>query len=247
MPLNAAIQQKIETLKSKRQPVLLPSNDLESKLWHFRETDVLAALNEEERHWLATSTSMVTCERGRVFYSPLERSEVVFILKKGRVNLYRLTEDGRKLVIASLDAHTIFGEMNLIGQGMYGCFAEAAEDCVICVLSRSDMQTLIRKNPEVGLRLLAEMGKRLQEREHALESLAFRSVAARLARLLLSEMDASGLVSGFTHQELAERLGTYRETVSQSLGKFKGEGLIAIEPKVIRVIDKKKLGEYASE
>src|SRR5262249_14962114 len=154
------------------------------------------------------SATMVTCERGRVFYAPDEPGEVVFLLKRGRVNLYRLATDGRKLVLATLGAQTIFGEMGLIGQGMYGCYAEAAEDCLICVLSRSDLQGLIRRNPDVGLNLLAEMGKRLQQREEDLEALAFRGVPARLAALLLQEAGSFTTVSGLTHQDLAERLGT---------------------------------------
>lgn len=241
MPLTPLLQQKIDDLKSRRKrPVAgsdTPADELAAKLWHFRETDILAPLAASEHEWLATSTAMVTCERGRVFYSPLEASEVVFILKEGRVNLYRLTDDGRKLVVSTLGAHTIFGEMNLIGQGMYGCYAEAAEDCVICVLSRRDMQALIRRNPDVGLRLLAELGNRLQEREAALEQIAFRGVPARLADLLQQEADRDGFVRGFSHQELADRIGAYRETVSQVLGRFRSEGLIEIEPRSIRILD----------
>jgi CRP/FNR family transcriptional regulator, cyclic AMP receptor protein len=251
MSMTPAIQQKLNQLRRRQQPAPIRSSaaadELAEKLWHFSETEILAPLSEEERHWLATNTAMVTCERGRVFYSPLERNEVVFILKYGRVNLYRLTADGRKLVISTLNAHTIFGEMNLIGQGMYGCYAEAAEDCVICVLSRNDMQALIRKNPEVGLKLLAELGQRLQARETELESIAFRGVPARLADLLLKEADSYGVITGHSHQELAERLGTYRETVSQVLGRFRSEGLIVVEPRRIKITDQDGLEAYTGE
>jgi CRP/FNR family transcriptional regulator, cyclic AMP receptor protein len=147
-------------------------------------------------------------------------------------------------VVATLGPHTIFGEMGLLGQAMYGCYAEAAEDSLICVLSRSDLQALIRRNPEVGLRLLAELGTRLRQHEEELESLAFRSLPARLAALLLREADIYGTVDGYSHQELAERLGTYRETVSQLLGRFRGEGLVSIEPRRIRLLDREGLAAY---
>jgi len=116
---------------------------------------------------------------------------------------------------------------------------------LICVLSRSDLQALIRRNPEVGLRLLAELGARLRQHEEDLESLAFRSLPARLAALLLREADIYGTVDGYSHQELAERLGTYRETVSQLLGRFRGEGLVSIEPRRIRLLDREGLAAYA--
>jgi CRP-like cAMP-binding protein len=148
-----------------------------TKLGYLREAEVFASLSVTEWTWLAESTTMVTCDRGRVFYTPDEPGEVVFLLKRGRVDLYRLAPDGRKLVVATLGDHTLFGEMSLIGQQMYGCFAEAAEDCLLCVLSRSDLQALIRRNPEVGLRLLADLGNRLQQREAELE--AWRSRTCR--------------------------------------------------------------------
>ena len=219
--------------------------DTASKLGYLLETEVFRPLSEPETTWLAESTTMISCERGRVFYTPDEPGEVVFILKRGRVDLYRIARDGRKLVVATLGSHTIFGEMGLLGQGMYGCYAEAAEDSLICVLSRADLQALIRRNPEVGLRLLAELGARLREREEELEALAFRGLPARLATLLLREADIYGTIDGYSHQELAERLGTYRETVSQLLGRFRGEGLVAVEPRRIRLLDRAGLEAYA--
>jgi CRP-like cAMP-binding protein len=248
MRATATMQRKIAELarggrrNGKSAP---PVEGSREKLGYLLETEVFAPLSPEERTWLAESTAMVTCDPGRVFYTPDETGEVVFILKRGRVNLYRTTPEGRKLIVATLGPHTVFGEMSLIGQAMYGCFAEAAEECLICVLSRSDLQTLIRRNPEVGLRLLAEMANRLQAREAELESLAFHGVTTRLANLLLENADAYGTVTGYSHQDLAERLGIYRETVSQTLGKFRAEGLISVEPKRIRLIDRPGLERHA--
>lgn len=219
--------------------------DAAAKLGHLLETEIFRPLSEPEKTWLAESTTMVSCERGRVFYTPDEPGEVVFILKRGRVDLYRIAADGRKLVVATLGPHTIFGEMGLLGQGMYGCYAEATIDSLICVLSRSDLQALIRRNPEVGLRLLNELGNRLRQRDDELEALAFRGLPARLATLLLREADMYGTIDGYTHQDLAERLGTYRETVSQLLGRFRTEGLVSVEPKRIRLLDPDGLKAYA--
>lgn len=215
------------------------------KLEYLTENDIFSPLSADEKSWLMHNTTMVTCERGRVFYSPGDPGEVVFILKRGRVDLYRLTNDGRKLVIASLGAHTIFGEMGLIGQRMYGCFAEAVEDCLLCILSRSDMKSLARRNPEVGLLMLAEMERRLQDREAELEAIAFQGLPTRLAALLLREADALGTVEGHSHQDLAERLGTHRETVSSILGKFRGQGLISTEARRICVLDADQLRTIA--
>ena len=211
------------------------------KFEYLTEQAVFAPLSSQERQWLMESTTMVTCPKGQVFHTPDEPGEVVFILKYGRVDLYRLHPDGRKIVVATLGKGSIFGEMGLIGQRMYGCFAEAIDECLICVLSRVDLQALVRRNPDVGLEILAEVGNRLQQREAELEAILFQTIPARLARLLLAEAGQYGVVEGFTHQDLAERLGTYRETVSKTLGRFKADGWIAVEPKVIRIVDREQL------
>lgn len=217
--------------------VIPTETELATKLGYLQETDVFSALPPAEQTWLMESTAMITCEAGRVFHRPDESGEVVFILKRGRVAIYRLAADGRKLIVATLGPHTIFGEMGLIGQGLYGCFAEAVEECLLCVLSRSDLQALIRRQPDVGLRFLDAMGRRLQQRDEALEELAFRALPSRLAALLLREADGEHVVAGLSHEELAERLGTYRETVSQILGRFRQEGLVAVEPRRVQLKD----------
>jgi CRP-like cAMP-binding protein len=211
--------------------------DLSRKPEYLQAMEIFAPLSPDEWLWLQETTAMISCERGRTVYGPDDPGDTLFFIKKGKVNLYRLTPDGRKLVTATLGPNAIFGEMGLTGQRMYGCFAEAAEECLLCVLSRSDMQALVRRNPDVGLLLLSEVQERFQQREAELESLAFRGLPARLATLLLREMDAAGMVNGLSHQELAERLGTYRETVSQVLGRFRDEGLVAVAPRQIEILD----------
>lgn len=217
----------------------------ELKLGYLKQVDILAPLSPEEHEWVAQNSTMVSCPQGRIFYTPEETGEVIFLLKQGRVSLFRLTPDGRKLTIASLHAGTCFGEMGLLGQGMYGCHAEAATDCLLCVMSRADLKFLMRRNPDVAIRLLDVLGTRLLEREQELEQLAFRGISARLAALLLREADAYGTIAGRSHQDIAERLGTYRETVSQTLGRFRAEGLVVVEPKRIRLLDPEGLRAYA--
>jgi CRP-like cAMP-binding protein len=212
---------------------------------HQCQTQAFGTLSPAERMWLSEHATHITVKQGRILYTPSQPSEAVFVLRHGKVTRYHLTPEGRKLVVATLESPAIFGAMGSFGQEMYGCFAEAATDCQLCVLSRSNLQALVRRNPEIGLHLLAELGKRLQQREDALESLAFRALPARLASLLLEEANDCGSVAGLSHQDLAERLGTYRETVSQVVGRFRDEGLIAVGQRYIRILDRTGLDMYS--
>lgn len=221
-------------------------NDL--KLQALSKIEVFQDLTEDEVAEIDRQTTMTTCEPGRVFYAPEETGEVLFLLKKGRVQLYRLSPEGKKLVVAVLEPGSFFGEMSLVGQGMHNTFAEAIDDCLICVMSRLDVERMLTSKPKVAIRFMEAMAQRLQTAEAQLEDLAFKSIPTRLAALLLRlarREDGGQRVDGFTHQELAEMLGTYRETATQTLNDFKERGWIEIGRKRIELLDPEGLAEQA--
>jgi CRP/FNR family transcriptional regulator, cyclic AMP receptor protein len=217
------------------------------KMKYLSELAVFQDLTPREMEELNRITTMSTVTKGRVFYRPEEPGEVLFILKEGRVQLYRISPEGKKLVITTLGPHTLFGEMALLGTKMHNTFAEAVDDCLICVMSRTDLERLILSKPQVALRILEITGKRLREAEERLESMAFKGIPARLASLLLRLSDEQGTddVRGLTHQDLAESVGTYRETATQVLNDLKTQGLIEIGRKRIKILNKEELLEVS--
>ena len=128
------------------------------KMRYLSELMVFQDLTAREMEDLNRITTMSTVQKGKVFYRPEEPGEVLFILKEGRVQLYRISPEGKKLVITTLGDHTLFGEMALLGTKMHNTFAEAIEDCLICVMSRTDLERLILSKPQVALRLLEITG-----------------------------------------------------------------------------------------
>jgi CRP-like cAMP-binding protein len=167
-------------------------------------------LSEEDQEELDRITTMTTVKKGKIFYRPEDTGEVIFILKKGTVQLYRISPEGKKLVIYTLGDGTLFGEMSLLGQRMHNTFAEAITDCTICVMNRNDLERLVLNRPQVAFRILEITGNRLRETEEQLEALAFKSIPSRLAALLLRLAGDCFEVAGLTHQDLAEMIGTYR-------------------------------------
>lgn len=218
------------------------------KLRYLSESYIFQDLTPEEVNWMESITTMTTCEKGRVFYIPDESGEVLFLLKQGRVQLYRISPEGKKLVIATLGPGSIFGEMSMIGQGMHNTFAEAIEDCTLCVMSRSDLERVLLDKPQVGLRILETLGQRLREAEARLEDIAFKNIPARLASLLLRLHEEHGsTIEGYTHQDLAEMIGTYRETTTQILNDFKRNGLLDIGRKRLELRDLEGLWQIAEQ
>jgi CRP-like cAMP-binding protein len=237
---------KEQTLNTKSDDRITVAQPAE-KLRYLSELTVFQDLTPREMQELNRIITISTVPRGRVFYRPEEPGEVLFILKEGRVQLYRISPEGKKLVITTLGPHTLFGEMALLGTKMHNTFAEAIDDCLICVMSRTDLERLILNKPQVALRILEVTGKRLREAEERLENMAFKGIPARLASLLLrlAEEQGNDEIAGLTHQDLAESVGTYRETATQVLNDLKSQGLIEIGRKRIKVLDGVRLSEIA--
>ncbi len=214
---------------------------------YLQMVQVFQDLDEAEIQEIDRTLTLTSCRRGRILYMPEETGEILFLLKRGRVQLYRISPDGKKLVIATLGPGTIFGEMALIGQGMHNNFAEAVEECELWVMGRDDVERLLVTKPQVALRIFEILGHRLKEAEARLEEIAFKGIPARLASLLLHLADEQGgeAIAGLTHQDLGEQIGTYRETTTQTLNLFKAQGLIDIGRKRIQILDREGLKRIA--
>ena len=209
------------------------------KVGYLSAMDVFRDLPKSEIQRLAETTTMITVSKGRIIYRPGESNAALFLLKRGRVQIVRESADGRRLILATLDAETFFGEMALIGQRFpQDSTAEALEDAVVCVLSRHDLERLILEHPKVGLRFLEQISARLLETELIVEDFAFKSVPARLAGLLLRLVEtAEDRDVKASHQELADMIATYRETVTLTLNRFQDQGLLALGRRSVRVLD----------
>jgi CRP/FNR family transcriptional regulator, cyclic AMP receptor protein len=216
------------------------------KRQYLSETDIFQDLTPADIQHVAAMSAMTTCHRGRIFFTPNETGEVLFILKAGSVVLYRITDDGRRIVIGTVGAHSIFGEMALLGQDMSDTYAEALEDCTLCVMSRADVIRLIERYPSIAIRLLDRMAQRLREAEDRMADVVYRPVPARVAGVLLRLAGADETVR-VSHQDLAELAGAQRETVTRTLGQFKAGGLVELERMHVRIIDRTGLETAAAE
>jgi CRP/FNR family transcriptional regulator len=105
-----------------------------------------------------------------------------------------------------------------------------------------------RQHPDVALKVLAVVGRRLRHLVQIVESVTFGSVTKRLARMLLEMRQEAGddeFPMTLTHQELASRLGTVREVVSRNLARFRAEGLVQVQEQRLKVIDRAALEREA--
>lgn len=202
---------------------------------------MLTALREEDPAFdKVVSTQRI--ERGQLIASPEAMASRMYVLMSGKANLLCTNNEGRRLVIASLEPGAIFGEGALSGVIDPNVFAEAAEDCIVWVIPKSEARNMTMQYPILGWGMLQTYGMRLMQVENSLEDVAYKKLPERLAALLIElDRDGSGVIKGVSHQALADRLGTYRETVSAILRDFKRQGLVELGYRRIRIVDAETL------
>ncbi|MDF1568555.1 MAG: Crp/Fnr family transcriptional regulator [Spirochaetaceae bacterium] len=192
---------------------------------------------------------MSRCSRGTVFFRAGDGSDRLYILKEGTVLLYRLTREGKRIVVGTVRPGTVFGELALTGLTMRDCFAEAQEDSLVCVASRTDVEQMIRTHPSIGFRFIEVLGRRVLELEQRVEELASRTVTGRVASVLLrlAEDTPDGrLILGYSHDDIADTAGAARQTVSTTLRELEETGVVVLGRKKVEVIDRPRLIEMAA-
>ena len=181
-------------------------------------------------------------ERGDVIATPDDLSQKMYVLVNGHVNLVCTNNEGRRLVIATLEPGAIFGEGALATSSDPNVFAEAADPVTLWVIPASEARNLTMQYPILGWGLLQTYGQRLVQVENSLEDVAYKKLPERLASLLIDlNTDSSDVIKGVSHQALADYLGTYRETVSAILRDFKRQGLVELGYRRITLVDPEEL------
>jgi CRP/FNR family transcriptional regulator, cyclic AMP receptor protein len=212
--------------------------------------DIFRDLQPHERDEIAHQIHTTSYPAGHILHAPGDYNEHVFILQSGRVQIYKKSLEGRILRINVLEPVSVFGEITLMNQWMYNCFAEAMTTCVIGTIERHTMHAILQTYPQVTIRFMELMGQRLHEMENKLVDIAFKSVPQRLATILINLASTSPpdtptgpppTVARYTHQQLAEMIGSYRETVTKIMGEFREEGLIRVEGEHIYLTNMSRL------
>ena len=226
--------------RSKAAMSLLPEPYGVNKLELLSSMDILRDLTEDQIETLMDKSPMRTALKDTIFYG-LDGPEVLFLLKSGKVELFRQSPDGRKLTLASVEEGTFFGEMSLIGLHLNGTHAMAREDCVICVLSRHDLESLMLEHPTVALRVAEALTHRLEETRALLQEIAFNDLTGKVAGLLLQLAGGDSNIDGYSHEDLAARVGCLRESFTAVLDRFKRSGAVTTGRKRIKVTDRAQI------
>lgn len=224
------------------------------KLGLLGELALFAGLSEADMQAIGHATTMSHCVRGQQILSPDDPPDRIHIIKKGRVRVYRTTPDGKQLTLDIHEKGTILGDMGLLGQDRIPeAYAEAIDDGVICTITPDELRRLIERYPLIGINIIRHLSGRPQAAERELEAMAYQRVDQRLARKLIDLGTRFGIESPrgtiinarLTQQELAEMVGTTRETLAHTLADFRRQGLLDTQKHQVVIRDAERLAEIA--
>ena len=216
----------------------------EEQVHLLSRVEVLEPLSEEDLRGLLRRSLETHLGAGETFFSPEDTSEKLFILKKGRVRVFR-TSEGRELTLTEIEAGTIFGEMALTAQRLRGSYAQAMEPSILISMSRADLEHIIEENPQVGNRLVHLLSERLRSYEERMEDLTLKQIPARLANLILLLCEGEGIKTRqdikiphhYTHERLGTMIGANREAVTRAFAKLQDEGAVELRRRLIHIRD----------
>lgn len=219
------------------------------QLWHIKKFQLFEHLSPPQLARLEQGAKIRKFSRGAAIYLPQDAASHVFLLAEGRIKLCHCTPDGKEAILAFIDPGELFGELALTTPARREERAEAAEASTVVMLNLGHLETTMAEDAGLTLGITRLIGLRRQRVERRLKSLLFRSNRDRMTDLLQELVERYGqpvptgieITLRLTQQELANVIGSTRETVTLLLGELQLEGLISVGRKKIVITQPRRL------
>lgn len=209
----------------------------------LRSVPIFSELSDPDIASLGRLANRRKCPKDSVVFFENEEGDFFFMILQGRIKVTILGDDGREVILSLLGPGDFFGEMALLDQEPRSATAIAVEDTELLSLHRTDFQAALSDNRSITMGLIKVLTGRLRRANHQISTLALLDVYGRVARVIVDMAREEGrrLKDGqiafrrATHQEIANRIGTTRETVTRMLKDLERQGLIHVEGKELVV------------
>ena len=190
--------------------------------------------------------------RHSLIYTPNQPAHTLYMLRAGQVSLQLTSAGGRALVIQVVEPGHIFGHSVLASDATYDTFAESLKPVRAVAVPRDGVFAALRERPALASALVDTLGQHQHNVSRRLDEVAFKSVPARLASVLLDMAESSSestpalsRVPRRTHQQLGEMINAYRETVTKVINQFREARLLDIDRSGITLLNLNRLRELA--
>lgn len=224
---------------------------MSEKLWYLKRCRLFEELSDEALQRIESISRARKFTRNSPIYLPVDEGDVVFLLASGRAKICHLTPEGKQSILAFIEAGELFGELALLDEGPRDEYAEAIEASTVVMIPAAALQEAMEQQPQLSLGVTKMIGLRRRRIEQRLKNLLFVSNRERLTHLLIELAEDYGVREDggvrlriqLSHQDLANVIGSTRETVTVVLGEMQSEGLITIGRRRIVISDLQQLAD----
>lgn len=206
----------------------------------LRNNGLFSELSDEELSSLANLTQTRTFLKNSLILCEGDSSNAMYIIQKGKVNITVTNEDGKEMILSTLQAGDNFGELSLLDEAPRSANAVALEKCELIVLHKAEFIQLLKQNSEIALAIMRYLCERVRFLTNLAQGLALLDVYGRLVKLLqsLAEPDQEGklvVTMPLTHKDIAMRVGSSREMISRILSELEKGQYISCANKHITI------------
>ncbi|WP_425435191.1 Crp/Fnr family transcriptional regulator [Oceanobacillus rekensis] len=199
-------------------------------------------LEDEQMNEIMETVQSVSFKKGEVIYHAGDDSDSLYIVHRGKIRIYRLSESGKEQLVRILNPGEFTGEYALFSESTHESYAEAMVDTNVCMVKQADLQQFLSKYPTISFKILTEFSKRLEQSETQTTRFATEKAETRIALFIAdyvdNEEDSNEFTLPMSKKDLASYLGTTPETISRKLADLEKQGLIKQKTnKRIEVLD----------
>ena len=221
---------------------------LSEKLIILRDCRYFAGASETILRELAQETHLFRYDAGETVFREGEACSGLHIIKKGNVKLFKISPQGREMIMRTFGEGDSFNEVPVFDQEANPISTAAITEVEIWVVSCEAIRRAMQDHPEMATSIILNLSKNLRMLVGLVEELSFYQVTNRLARLISNLPDEQLMgqsTQRLTQDEIAARLGTVREVVARSLKELERSGAIQINRRQIQIVDPAVLKDWA--
>ena len=194
----------------------------------LRTIPLFAGVSDDDLESIAALLIERRIPKGHTIVEEGLSGDYMYVLADGQVKVTKLSGDGREKILELLGPGDFFGEMSLLDNAVRSASVKSMTETRILALSRNDFLKELRHNPDLAMAVIQELTRRLRETDEQASSLSFQRVKDRTRGLLrrssLPSEDGRRITQPLTHQQIADMIGTSRETVTRVVKELKQDG-----------------------
>lgn len=206
-------------------------------IYLLKKIPIFCNLSDDELRKIGETSSETSFSKNEVIFLESDEGDSLFVIKKGKVKISRMNEDGKEVILAILKDGDFFGEMSIFDGQCRSATVTAINESEVIILRRDDFMNIIEKDPLISISLLREMTRRLRKADTQIKRLSLLKAKDRVASTLLQLIDIDKACNEKTveirnlpsQKDLAKMAGTSREMISRSLNNFIKDGILIRE------------------